>query len=318
MIFCKPPSAMIRHASFGNLEELVEKTPAWSLNAVQTEPGALHAETLFAKADNLVFINWSIDRNAQFQGVTPKGYRTFSVPALPQKPYLSRRQWIAHDQIALIPESGESVGMVRGGYSAFALSIKEEELEQLSLMTGGLDLTSLSEGRVFTPKPYAMNKLRGLLQSIAGLGKSSELESWFHAASESAKSSLASCLASTVECSGYPPPKSRDRAFTKVLDHMREHLSEIMSVKDLCQVANVSERTLLYIFRERLDTTPKAFLQACRLRKVQSELLNGTVKSVTDAATRWGYWHMGQFAADYKHYFGELPSATFKRSAHLL
>jgi hypothetical protein len=33
-----------------------------------------------------------------------------------------------------------------------------------------------------------------------------------------------------------------------------------------------------------------------------------------DVANRWGFWHMGQFAADYKRQFGELPSATLKRA----
>jgi AraC family ethanolamine operon transcriptional activator len=32
--------------------------------------------------------------------------------------------------------------------------------------------------------------------------------------------------------------------------------------------------------------------------------------SVSDAANRWGFWHMGQFAADYRKLFGERPSQT--------
>lgn len=34
---------------------------------------------------------------------------------------------------------------------------------------------------------------------------------------------------------------------------------------------------------------------------------------VTDIANDWGFWHMGQFAADYRELFGELPSQTLKR-----
>ena len=32
--------------------------------------------------------------------------------------------------------------------------------------------------------------------------------------------------------------------------------------------------------------------------------------SVADAANEWGFWHMGQFAKDYRRMFGELPSET--------
>jgi hypothetical protein len=32
-------------------------------------------------------------------------------------------------------------------------------------------------------------------------------------------------------------------------------------------------------------------------------------------ALRKGYWHMSQFAADYRRLFGELPSSTLHRSS---
>ena len=31
---------------------------------------------------------------------------------------------------------------------------------------------------------------------------------------------------------------------------------------------------------------------------------------ILNIANDWGFWHMGQFAADYKSLFGELPSET--------
>jgi AraC family ethanolamine operon transcriptional activator len=34
---------------------------------------------------------------------------------------------------------------------------------------------------------------------------------------------------------------------------------------------------------------------------------------VVDVANRWGFWHMGQLAADYRRQFGELPSETLRR-----
>jgi AraC family transcriptional regulator, ethanolamine operon transcriptional activator len=36
-------------------------------------------------------------------------------------------------------------------------------------------------------------------------------------------------------------------------------------------------------------------------------------RAVQDIAARWGFWHLGEFSADYKHQFGELPSATLRR-----
>ena len=40
------------------------------------------------------------------------------------------------------------------------------------------------------------------------------------------------------------------------------------------------------------------------------KISNGNGKRVSDVVNDWGFWHMGQFAADYRKLFGELPSET--------
>ena len=34
---------------------------------------------------------------------------------------------------------------------------------------------------------------------------------------------------------------------------------------------------------------------------------------IADVANEWGFWHMGQLAADYRRHFGENPSETLRR-----
>lgn len=83
----------------------------------------------------------------------------------------------------------------------------------------------------------------------------------------------------------------------------------------MCAAADVSWRTLNYAFRELIGVTPKQYLQATRLDGVRRELhRRGTRAMITDIANHWGFWHMGQFAADYRRQFGELPSETRHRA----
>jgi AraC family ethanolamine operon transcriptional activator len=51
-----------------------------------------------------------------------------------------------------------------------------------------------------------------------------------------------------------------------------------------------------------------------RVAGVRAELLTGPVSTaIADVANNWGFWHMGQFAHNYRKLFGELPSETLHR-----
>lgn len=87
---------------------------------------------------------------------------------------------------------------------------------------------------------------------------------------------------------------------------------EPMNVASLCAALAVSRRTLQYCFQDVLGLSPIAYLRALRLNGARRALLGGA--GVTDAALDWGFWHLGQFAADYRKMFGELPSSTGQRA----
>ena len=73
-------------------------------------------------------------------------------------------------------------------------------------------------------------------------------------------------------------------------------------------------RTLNYAFREIFGVTPKEYLQVTRLDGVRKDLHRREPSAkISDIANKWGFWHMGQFAADYRRQFGELPSETTRR-----
>lgn len=91
--------------------------------------------------------------------------------------------------------------------------------------------------------------------------------------------------------------------------HMRVHLV------DLCQHADVSERTLQYAFREILGMSPMHYLNQVRLHQVRRGLSSADPlhTTVSAEACRWGFLHFGEFTQAYKALFGELPSQTLNR-----
>jgi AraC family transcriptional regulator, ethanolamine operon transcriptional activator len=96
---------------------------------------------------------------------------------------------------------------------------------------------------------------------------------------------------------------------------MEAHAAESPTVQAVCEAAGVSWRTLNYAFRELSEGAPKEYLQAARLDGVRRELLGSEATAkVGDIANNWGFWYMGQFAADYRRQFSELPSETLRRT----
>jgi len=67
-------------------------------------------------------------------------------------------------------------------------------------------------------------------------------------------------------------------------------------------ITGISDRTLLRLFQDRFHVSPKAYLNRLRLNGTHQELRRAdTMKGrISDIANRWGFWHMGQFAADYR------------------
>jgi AraC family ethanolamine operon transcriptional activator len=91
---------------------------------------------------------------------------------------------------------------------------------------------------------------------------------------------------------------------------------QALSMLEICKRVGVSRRKLNYCFQEILGMSPMKYQRITRLNRTQQALKQAqTGESVFDIASRWGFWHMGQFSQDYKRLFGELPSTTLRASS---
>ena len=98
---------------------------------------------------------------------------------------------------------------------------------------------------------------------------------------------------------------------------MRAHASEPIGVVDICEAVGVHSRVLQYCFNEVFGVTPVAYLRCLRLHQVRRDIKGSPHASIGDIAARWGIWHLGRLAADYRRLFGELPSATAREAGAL-
>lgn len=125
--------------------------------------------------------------------------------------------------------------------------------------------------------------------------------------------SIATFVARHVSCDE-PSPVHRGHYWfvRRAREYLLAHQDEPLSILDLCRTLRVSRRTLQYAFQDVLGVSPGVYLRTVRLNGVRRELRRSRV-AVQDAAARWGFWHLSQFACDYRRLFGERPSETLLR-----
>jgi AraC-like DNA-binding protein len=82
-----------------------------------------------------------------------------------------------------------------------------------------------------------------------------------------------------------------------------------LTTSTLAKQCHVSARTLQEGFRRHLGMSPMAYLRAVRLRRAHRDLrsANPSHSSVASIAYRWGFTHLGRFAAEHTTMFGETP-----------
>lgn len=97
--------------------------------------------------------------------------------------------------------------------------------------------------------------------------------------------------------------------------YVRSCSDRLVTISELCRALNVSRRALQAHFQEVLGVSPHAYIRAVSLNGVRRHLLreDSPCGSVQDAAAAYGFWHMSQFARDYRLMFGERPSETLRR-----
>ena len=102
------------------------------------------------------------------------------------------------------------------------------------------------------------------------------------------------------------------RRWKRIEEFINSKTNRPIKIHELCQVANIKERTLYRCFNERFGVSPNAYLKFIRLNQVRRVLKKSATKMtvIADIANDWGFWHMGDFAADYRSLFGENPSET--------
>jgi AraC-like DNA-binding protein len=92
--------------------------------------------------------------------------------------------------------------------------------------------------------------------------------------------------------------------------------TEAWSTARLAREVHLSVRALQARFRRDIDMSPMDYVRQARLRCVRLALVDATPTTTTvrALAQRYGFAHLGRFAALYRQTYGESPAATLRRA----
>jgi AraC-like DNA-binding protein len=112
------------------------------------------------------------------------------------------------------------------------------------------------------------------------------------------------------------PKMAGPTPIAQAIELIRTRPEHPWTVATLAAEVAVSVRSLQVGFARSVGQTPMRYLRQVRLERVHDELTQTEpgATTITQAANRWGFTHLGRFASEYHKTFGELPSASLSQA----
>ena len=313
------PSYSAEH-SFADSDQLASQARQWDLEFLQLDRGEFRGRLLQFGVGNVHISEARFERSLIQEGTPPAGLRTIGIPANKDVRFSWRGISIDSKHLLVFPRGSELSSVSNPDFHVYTCSIPEEVLGVVADSLGVDELDSLvgDTGVVRCTSPALDSVRRCLVELCETARYSGSYLSNDHSvrrATDELPRRLLAALSTSANPRSSARVKSRALALIRAEHFIERFACEDISICDIARAAQVSQRTLEYAFTERYGLTPKSFLMAYRLGALRQclRLADPTRDKVSDIASRWGFWHMGQLAADYRKQFDELPSQTLRR-----
>jgi len=309
------------HQNLNDFDEFCGNMRNWDLDYRQLETGRFSSELFMFGDETTIFGRAKLGRRLLQKGASPQGLITIGILVNPKSRIRWRNYDITGDMLFIFPQGGELDSITHDDFDAFPLSISEESLNQVCESLELPDINVLiSKNEVFHCDPHKLSEFRSWLLSVYHqlITDTTAIRNTLYL--RQIEQGLAHKLVKILTEHQQPAIKinlrKRDIALRTAENHIAESGIDVVTISELCSAVGVSERTLEYAFRERYNMTPKKYTLIHRLNNVRKQLRRAEpiVGHISGIAHQHGFWHMGQFSADYKKLFGELPSETLKVS----
>jgi AraC-like DNA-binding protein len=299
--------------------ELLSRAVGWDLDFRQIDHGSLCARAIMFGHAQVAVLRVEFDRSFHQIGSPPEGVLTFGLPD--KETGVLRWSGIETPPGVLINFNYEKKldCVSPAPFGGFVLSFHEDVLRSASENLGyGTQLVDgLGTRRFWEPNDHGGDQLRkelSALEKVVADDGDPGLGLWREVFNTDLAMLVVRILSGESSSPPLVAPQFRSAAMSRAVEILGDYDQFPINIEALCTMVGASWATLQRAFAEEFGVTPSSYIKSRRLAAVQSELIkNGPKVVISDVANRWGFWHMGSFASDYRKQFGELPSATLNR-----
>jgi len=289
----------------------------WDIEFRQLDAGVPRARAAVMGTSRCMVLRGEYNRAYHQAGQMPNNTLTLGIP----DPESGNFRWCGKQasggQILNFNLESGFDGAFDAGFSGFAISFQEDLLQEtLEALELNIDLQHiLGASEFWSQAEDVTSNLSDRLSAAFRTAKASYDPDAAELFNFSAAAVILNFLAKNKTQVSPSSLSVRRRVLLTALEYLADEDALPLTVSELCTKIGVSAPTIYRAFHEEFGVGPKYYIQIRRLSGVRQHLLaseNG--ESITDIANRWGFWHMGQFARDYRKMFGQLPSESLKRT----
>jgi len=305
-------------SDFTDFDDMAKAFYHWNVEILQLENTKINDTMTQINVNNIYLLYAIFTGKTQQIGQTPPG-RTFSFHVGTKSQLYWRNKDVPLNALMIHPLDDKSVDVATKGSANNPHTISMPEDVLISRLSNSekrvYEQIVSTQDIVLVRKPEMANLKTIFDKYLQSLEEDPELihhNNFQMCIEEEVLSALIEALFSTQN-NDNEKILAKNSTIWKVLENfIEENKHRAIKVSELSKIAKISERSLYPLFYERFGITPKAYLNKLRLNGAKSDILQSSTSDtkILDIANSWGFWHMGQFAADYKNLFGELPSET--------
>jgi len=248
------------------------------------------------------------------EGIGVKGFTTFLIPGNMEQDFSWRKRRLRGNVLGILKSNMEHSCITKSNFYGTPVSVESKFLAEISNLLGYPNFISFIRDKETIT--IAINIAERIHQLVDIYCK--DIISDTSVITFELPKLIIKAISESDSVDKFKKESGRGIVFKKAQEIIHHNFEDPISTISLCKEIGVSERNLRYAFKEYSGLSPKKYVRNYKLNKIRKLLHTDGVDKIIDAANQMGFWHTGQFAADYKRLFGELPSETKTKNQRLI